>query len=136
MQYIGDKRLIIYPTNPDQRGAERRVISVPARLAWKDQRGVSRFASVVTRDLSDLGVFVECQSSLSIPLFRLVQFQFEPHVRPSFELPEALSQGRILSAVYRVTHAARNAPYGLALRLMVNPGLVAVERNPEARATA
>ena len=136
MKYSAQPRPPIRTNTADKRVVERRPVRLPARLAWKDQRGVSRFASVVTRDVSDLGVFVESSSSLSIPLYRLVQFQFEPQVREAFDLPETLCQGRILSAVYRVCHAARNTPYGLALRLMVDPKLVAVERNPQARATA
>ena len=110
---------------------------VPARLAWKDQRGVDRFASVVTRDISDHGVFVECQSMLSIPLFRLVHFQVEPGVRTSQELPEILKHGRILSAVYRVAHPAHNRRAGLALRLLIDPRRArAVEQAESARATA
>jgi hypothetical protein len=105
----------------DKRSCERRAVSVPARLAWKDQRGVNRFASVTTRDVSDFGVFVESPSALSIPLFRLVQFQVEPNVRGASALPAAFRQGRILSAVYRVSHAGNDKHHGLALRLLVEP---------------
>src|ERR1700674_4288247 len=59
----------------NRRARERQVITVPARLAWKDQRGVSRFASVVTRDVSESGVFIECPSAWPIPLYRLLHFQ-------------------------------------------------------------
>lgn len=124
------------PSGANKRGSERRVLSVPARLAWKDQRGISRFASVVTRDVSDLGVFVECPSPLSIPLYRLVQFQVEPHLLGMHELPETLRRGRILSAVYRVAQGGQSARYGLALRLMVDPRLVMAEADAQARATA
>ena len=116
------------------RAAERRALTFPARLAWKDQHGISRFANVVTRDVSDYGVFVECHSALSIPLYRLVQFQIEPTAHNTGALPESLQQGRVLSAVYRISHASRTARYGLALRLMVDPH--AVERTEAARATA
>ena len=58
----------VKPPTTNKRAAERRSIVVPARLAWKDHRGISRFASVVTRDVSDYGVFIECGPSLSIPL--------------------------------------------------------------------
>ena len=34
-------------TMPNKRTAERRAVSLPARLTWKDQRGTTRFASVV-----------------------------------------------------------------------------------------
>ena len=108
------------PSN--QRGTERRAVAFPARLTWKDQRGATRFASVVARNVSDYGVFVECHSIVSIPLFRLVQFQFEREVRESDGLPDTLRQGRVLSAVYRVSAPTpAGKPQGLALRLIVDP---------------
>src|SRR6476659_5122114 len=87
----------------NKRSTARRSLSLPARLTWKDQRGATRFATVVTRNVSDFGVYVECQSPVSIPLYRLVQFQLERDVRHSEALPDALQQGRVLGAVYRVT---------------------------------
>jgi hypothetical protein len=121
----------------NKRAAERRSLALPARLTWKDHRGATRFASVVTRDVSDIGVFVECQTAVSIPLYRLVQFQLERDVRETDPLPWSLRQGRVLSAVYRVTSASSGSGrQGLALRLMVDPKrLVADVRDP-ARATA
>jgi hypothetical protein len=108
--------------NSNQRSAERRPVAFPARLTWKDQYGATRFASVVTRNVSDFGVYVECQSIVSIPLYRLVQFQLERDARDSDALPETLRQGRVLSAVYRVSAPTRaGKPQGLALRLMVDP---------------
>src|SRR5712691_1158115 len=74
----GPKRSDADVDSTDKRAAERRSVTLPARLAWTDQRGVNRFAAVVTRDVSEFGVFVEALSPLSIPLYRLVQFQFEP----------------------------------------------------------
>ena len=110
------------PVAPNKRTAERRSVSLPARLTWKDQRGTTRFASVITRNVSELGVFVECQGTVSIPLYRLVQFQLERDVRDSDPLPASLRPGRILSAVYRVTAPGANGGrQGLALRLMVDP---------------
>jgi len=107
----------------NMRAAERLVLRLPATLTWKDQRGAVRFASVVTRNLSEHGVYVECQAVVSISLFRLVQFEFEREVRASDALPQALRQGRILSAVYRVSpHSSSGTPQGLALRLMVTVG--------------
>jgi hypothetical protein len=105
----------------DKRAAKRRAVAIPARLTWKDQRGTTRFATVMTRDISEYGVYVECQSSVSIPLFRLVQFQLERDVRDADALPAALRNGRVLSAVYRVSPATAHVPQGLALRLMVDP---------------
>ena len=124
------------PTAPEKPGRsfERRTITLPARLTWKDQRGATRFVSVVTRNVSEFGVYVECQSAVSIPLYRLVQFQLEREERESDGLPRSLRQGRILSAVYRVTPASRSTPQGLALRLMIDPRRGAVAE--DVRATA
>jgi hypothetical protein len=124
------------PPPPDQRGTERRAVAFPARLTWKDQRGATRFASVVARNVSDYGVYVECHSIVSIPLYRLVQFQLEREARESDALPDTLRQGRVLSAVYRVSApTAGGKPQGLALRLMVDPKRRAAAVEP-ARATA
>lgn len=117
-----------------QRAAERRDISVPARLTWKDQHGTTRFASVVTRNVSEFGVYVECHSPVSIPLYRLVQFQLERDVRDADGLPQSLRQGRALSAVYRVSPPKPSgARQGLALRLMVDPKRVAAAQPAPAR---
>jgi len=122
----------------NKRTAERRSVALPARLTWKDQRGTTRFASVVTRNVSDYGVYVECRSVVSIPLFRLVQFQIEPDVREADHVPDLLRQGRILSAVYRLSPPRPSGvPQGLALRLMVYPRRRAAVPEIEAsRATA
>jgi len=117
------------------RHAERRSVALPARLTWKDQRGTTRFATVVTRNVSEFGVYVECHSPVSIPLYRLVQFQLERDVREGDSLPIALRHGRVLSAVYRVTPPSSSRPQGLALRLMVDPKQRSVSVEP-ARATA
>ena len=121
-----------------RRASERRVVAVPARLTWKDQRGTARFASVVTRNISEYGVYVECHSPVSIPLYRLVQFQLERDVRDAEGLPQSLRQGRALSAVYRVNPPAPSGVrQGLALRLMVEPRRVAVAPEvTQTRATA
>ena len=121
----------------NNRSAERRPVAFPARLTWKDQRGATRFASVITRDVSDYGVYVECQSIVSIPLYRLVQFQLEREVRDSDALPKTFRHGRMLSAVYRVSAATpKGQPQGLALRLMVEPHRRAQAHVEPARATA
>ena len=112
-------------TNTTKRASDRRNITLPARLTWKDQRGATRFAAVVTRNVSEFGVYVECHTPVSIPLYRLVQFQLERDVRQADALPAHFQQGRILSAVYRVSPAAPNKPQGLALRLMVDPKRIA-----------
>jgi hypothetical protein len=105
-----------------ERAAERVALTVPARLTWKDQRGTTRFASVVTRDVSELGVYVECQAAVSIPMYRLVQFQLESLGRSGDGVPESLKNGRVLSAVYRISPAKRSGErQGFALRLMIDP---------------
>jgi hypothetical protein len=97
-------------------------VSVPARITWRDTNGTLRFVSVMTRDVSDVDAFVECQVPASIPLYRLVHFQVE---RPGHdgELPQALRNGKVLSAVYRVGphKASTGTPMGYALRLLVEP---------------
>ena len=123
------------PSEDNKRAARRRAVALPARLTWKDQRGAARFASALTRDVSELGVFVECQAGITIPMFRLVQFQLEREARDG-SLPPALRQGRVLSAVYRVSPAkGPSGRQGFALRLMVDPKRVAHDVT-DARATA
>jgi hypothetical protein len=124
-------------SNADLRGNERRAVALPARLTWKDQRGATRFATVQIRNVSDFGVYVECPSPVSIPLFRLVQFQLERDVRASDALPGSLQHGRVLSAVYRVSPPKGSQLQGLALRLMVDPRRIAATTEAEpTRATA
>ena len=117
---------------PNKRAAERRAVALPARLTWKDQRGTTRFASVVTRNVSELGVFVECQSAVSIPLFRLVQFQLERDVREGDPLPAASARAACCrrSTASRRRRLAADAQ-GLALRLMVDPKRRARARSPD-----
>ena len=103
---------------------ERRQLQVQGRLTWRDARGALRFVSVVTRDVSDVDAFVECQVPASIPLYRLVHFQIEQTGRESAALPPALRHGKVLSAVYRVGpfRAATGTPHGYALRLLIEAG--------------
>lgn len=104
----------------NKRHNDRQTVALPARLTWKDQRGTTRFAAVVARNISEQGVYVECHSPVSIPLYRLVQFQLEREGRAG-GLPAAVQQGRVLSAVYRVSPPSPSKLQGLALRLMVDP---------------
>jgi len=121
----------------EKRATARCPVALPGRLTWKDSRGASRFATVVARNVSEFGVYVECYSPVSIPVYRLVQFQLDRDGSRSTSdaVPSALLHGRVLSAVYRVSPAAPSRPQGLALRLMVDPrrAAVAVEQS---RATA
>jgi hypothetical protein len=124
------------PRIEQKRSAERRVMTIPARLTWKDSRGTTRFASVMTRNISDFGVYVETHSPVSIPLYRLVQFQIERDVRDTDSLPASLKDGRQLSAVYRITRPTPDGRQGLALRLMVDPKRHGANAAEPARATA
>ncbi len=121
-----------------QRVSERRAISVPARLTWKDASGAVRFVSVMTRDVSDVGVFVECEAGAAIPLFRLVHLQIERSTRNADLLPARLREGRVLSAVWRVAPCRRSTgtPSGYALRFLVEPGMPAVVRMDDRSVTA
>ena len=123
------------PRSTDTRSAERHAVIFPARLTWKDQRGTTRFATVVARNVSEFGVYVETHSFVSIPLYRLVQFQLERDARDIGALPEPIRQGRVLSAVYRISNPSPSRPQGLALRLMVDPKCRPAVVEP-ARATA
>ena len=106
---------------------ERRKVRVAGRLTWRDASGALRFVSVMTRDVSDVDAFVECQAPTSIPLYRLVHFQIERAGRDCRELPSALQQGKVLSAVYRVGpyKSATGTPQGYALRLLIEPAQMA-----------
>jgi hypothetical protein len=107
--------------NADKRISTRRPVALPARLTWKDQRGATRFASVVARNVSDFGIYVECNTPVSIPLYRLVQIQLERQNGETDGVPRALRNGRVLSAVYRVSPKSKSVPQGFALRLLVEP---------------
>jgi hypothetical protein len=96
---------------------------VSGQLVWKDSRGATRLARVVTRDVSDYGVSVDCVDGSAIPLFRLVYVQLDREARQGADLlPEALRKP-VLSAVYRVgpCHPSTGTPASYALRLMVEP---------------
>lgn len=100
-------------------------MSVPARITWKDASGAVRFASVMTRDVSDGGVFVECEAGAAIPLYRLVHLQVERATRVAEQLPSRLREGRVLAAVWRVAPCRRSTgtPAGYALRFLVEPNM-------------
>jgi len=106
-----------------KRGTDRQAVAVPGRLTWKDARGMTRFASVVTRDISDEGVYLDCRAGDAIPLHRLVYLQLEREARDAAQLPPVLREGRVLSAVYRVgpCEASTGTPKGYALRLLNTP---------------
>jgi len=111
---------LLTPTvSATQRTTSRQRVAVRARLTWKDQGGAVRFASVVTRDLSDSGAFVECSSVAPLPLFRLVHLQLET---PMADADHPLTSGRVLAAVWRVErHQAAGTAQGYALRFLIDP---------------
>lgn len=114
----------------EKRAAERRRVAVPGQIVWKDARGHTRIAAVVTRDVSEHGVSVECLGGMAIPLFRLVHFQVDREARHRTELPPALRRSSVLSAIFRVGAAkpATGSPMEYALRMLVEP-----ERRPVTR---
>ena len=119
-------------TNLVARSAERRPLVLSGRVTWKDARGTMRFASVVTRDVSDTGVFIEWSESTSIPLYRLVTLQLERDARNADGLPVALRTGKVLSAVYRAGEFQKSTgtPDGYGLRLLVEPSFVRTSTEP------
>jgi hypothetical protein len=132
---------VIRPTSSDVRHSRignRRKVSVPARLTWRDASGTLRFVSVVMRDVSEVDAFVECQVPASIPLYRLVHFQVERPSRDGQDLPAPLKEGKVLSAIYRVGpyKTSTGTPSGYALRLLVDKTHVATRREREALAVA
>ena len=107
----------------DKRTSERRRLEVPGQIVWKDARGNTKLTSVLTRDVSDFGVSVECLSGAAIPLYRLVYFQIDREVRQNADIPPALKKPNVLSAVFRIgaDNQAIGGPSGYALRLLVEP---------------
>ncbi len=122
-----EKRLrLVQGTNVDRyenRLAERRPVSVPGQIVWKDAKGTTRMASVVTRDVSEFGVSVECFQGPAIPLYRIVYFQIDRSARSRADLPAALRASNVLSAVFRVGECSQRtgSPTEYALRLLVEP---------------
>jgi hypothetical protein len=107
----------------EKRTSERRQLCVPGQIVWKDSRGATKLTSVMTRDVSEHGVSVECLNGATIPLYRLVYFQVDREARHQPDLPEALKKPNVLSAVFRVgaDNRATGAPSEYALRLLVEP---------------
>ena len=115
------------PLRSEKRTADRRRIAVPGQIVWKDVKGTTRMAAVVTRDVSDHGVSVDCLGGMPIPLFRLVYFQVDREARNRTDLPASLRKSSVLSAIFRVgpCRQATGAPSEYALRILVEPERVA-----------
>lgn len=112
----------------DQRASPRRHTAVAGRLVWRDEHRTARFATVLIRNVSEHGVYVECVHGARIPQYRLVMLQAERHAHGHSvvgydELPEALQRGRVLCAVFRVgpSRPSTGAPEGYGLRMLVDP---------------
>lgn len=120
------------------RRSERHSLVLPGRVTWKDSRGTTRFASILTRDVSDTGIFIEWSESTTIPLYRLVTFQLERDARNTDGLPTALRTGKVLSAVYRAGEFQKSTgtPDGYGLRLLVEPSLASQTSAQPVEATA
>jgi hypothetical protein len=104
-------------------------------LTWKDASGAVRFASVVTRDMSEVGVFVECETVAPIPLYRIVHLQLERAATQVDGVPSRLREGRVLSAIWRVAPCRRSTgtPSGYALRFLVDPNEAGMRGHAQAR---
>lgn len=116
----------------DKRAAERRPLAVPGQIIWKDARGATRMVSVVTRDISELGVSVESLEGPAIPLYRIVYFQIDRSARNRPDLPAALRKSSVLSAVFRVGDCSprTGTPTDYALRLLVEPERQSLPQRP------
>jgi hypothetical protein len=111
------------PVQKAQQRSVRRQVAVPARLTWKDATGAVRFTSVMTRNVSEAGVFVDATGASAIPLFRIVHLQLERGAREMEGIPVKPREGRVLSAVWRVAPCQKSTgtPSGYALRFLVDP---------------
>lgn len=121
-----DQRLRLVQSNSgryEKRAADRYRITVPGQIVWKDARGNTQVTSVVTRDVSEHGVSVECEGGRPIPLYRLVFFQIDRQSRHRADLPATLRNPSVLSAVFRVgpCSEATGSPAEYGLRLLVEP---------------
>ena len=121
----------------ERRTAERMTIAIPGQIVWKDARGKTQMASVVTRDISESGVSIECRVNASIPLYRLVYFQVDRNARNRPDLPAVLRRQTVLSAVFRVGTASEvtGRPVDYGLRLLVEPKPAAATAQTQWQAT-
>src|SRR4029450_7471162 len=100
---------------------DRHPIAVPGQILWKDSKGNTRMAAVVTRDVSAHGVSVDCGGGTPIPLYRLVYFQVDRAARDRTDLPAPLRKSTVLSAIFRVGPVSddKGVPPGSAPRLVL-----------------
>ncbi len=137
-------RLVQAGSRYEKRIEDRHPVAVPGQILWKDARGATRMAAVITRDVSAHGVSVDCLGGIPIPLYRLVYFQLDKAARNRTDLPAPLRRSSVLSAIFRVgpISEATGAPVEYGLRLLVEPerqaatGDVAWQAEPGASRTA
>ena len=103
--------------------AARHAVALAGRVTWKDCARTTRFAAVITRNISETGVFIEWWESTAIPLYRLVSFSSRKDARNIEGLPRSAAFGQ--SALGRVSarrlsEIDRN-PEGYGLRLLIEP---------------
>jgi hypothetical protein len=120
-----------YGTNAEYHGreafrarrADRRPLAIGGRIVWEDLGGRTRTAPIRTRDVSELGVLVDCIGATPIPLYRLVSLRLERAIRHDTRVPRVLRQGPVLAAVYRIgpIDPKTSAPSTYALRLLIEP---------------
>lgn len=123
-------------TGTDRRSWDRRPLDVPGLLTWRDARGTMRFASIIARNVSDFGAFVECETLASIPLYRLVTLQLDAGAARKASVRGELATDKVLAAVYRAVPARPDGGTrpGYALRLLIEPRQEAQEASREPRA--
>ena len=92
-------RLVQGGSRYEKRTEDWHPIEVPGQILWKDAKGNTRVASVVTRDVSPHGVSVDCLGGTPIPMYRLVYFQVDRAARSRTDLPAPLRKSSVLSAV-------------------------------------
>ena len=80
---------------------------------------MTRFASVVTRDISDEGVYLDCRAGDAIPLHRLVYLQLEREARDVAQLPAGVA--RRTRPVGRLSRRTLRAHHRNAVRLRAAP---------------
>jgi hypothetical protein len=116
-------RLVQGGARQEKRAAVRRPMQIPGQIVWKDHRGETRMAPIVTRDVSEHGVSFESRAALMVPMYRLVYFQVDRHIRNHPDLPAPLRKQNVLSAIFRVGAASEKTgtPTEYALRLLVEP---------------
>ncbi|MGE3275794.1 MAG: hypothetical protein AB7O67_11830 [Vicinamibacterales bacterium] len=95
----------------------------PARLTWKDASGAVRMVSVVAHCVDDERVTVDCETSIAIPLYRLVHLQLEARGSGAETWPVDWRHRRLLSAVWQVgpCRPTTGTPSGYGLRVLEVP---------------